>query len=297
MIDAHTKYISTKSKVKCLLTLPNGMLVSGSDDRQFGIKIWNLNVSKTDPYLEKDILKVLTMVILNERTNLMAIGTETSIKVMNYESGLMEKSFDDDTGNLKFYRTLKVFNQSHFLSGNDNGEVSLWNIQTRKLEKIIKNSFNNILSPVYGLKLLSNGNLVTASTSRTIRIWNKNFEILKSFQTSSGVYALEVLSNGDLASAGDGIIEIWNGVRNEFNLRIQLKVGLNSRILSLNVLTNDRLVSGGEDKALKIWEKNNGKLVQTLNGHNDHVISLVEMKNGDIASGSIDGEIGIWTGF
>ena len=79
-----------------------------------------------------------------------------------------------------------------------------------------------------------------------------NFEMIKSFQTSSGVYSLAVLSNGDFASAGDGVIEIWNGVRHEFNLRTQLKEGLNGRILSLNVLTNGRLVSGGEDKALKI---------------------------------------------
>lgn len=62
--------------------------------------------------------------------------------------------------------------------------------------------------------------------------------------------------------------------------------------LSINKTT---LVSGSDDKTIKIWDLTNGKEVKTLSGHGWKVTSLELSKNGKyLASGCNDGETKLW---
>jgi WD40 repeat protein len=55
------------------------------------------------------------------------------------------------------------------------------------------------------------------------------------------------------------------------------------------------LVSGSEDKTIKIWEIGTGKLLLTLNGHEDWVSSVTISPDGKtLVSGSWDNTIKIW---
>jgi serine/threonine protein kinase len=55
------------------------------------------------------------------------------------------------------------------------------------------------------------------------------------------------------------------------------------------------VVSGSEDKTIKVWNLNNGQLLRTLAGHADAVRSLTLSSNGQIlASGSGDKTIKLW---
>ena len=65
---------------------------------------------------------------------------------------------------------------------------------------------------VWALTVLQNGNLVSGSVDRTIKIWNPTTGAL--IQTLTGhtyyVVALTVLQNGNLVSgSGDNTIKIW----------------------------------------------------------------------------------------
>ena len=296
MIDAHSKLFSRKELVKSLISLPNGLLITGSDDREIKVKVWNIsNTPPLKPLIGKDLSSVVhSMTVLNKASKLIAIGSDSSIKVMNYESGMLEESFDDDNGKVKYYKCVILYDKNHLLSGNDDGDITLWSIQSREMIKSAINSETDTPSPVSALKVFANGNIASASTSSTVIIWNKNLDIIKSFQTNSGVYALAVLPNGDLASSGDGVIEIWRGANNEFDLLAELH-GHVGPVLALDVLKYGHLISGGEDKTVKIWNTNSGALVQTLQSHKDQIISLNAMENGYIASGDKDGFVGIWS--
>ena len=56
-----------------------------------------------------------------------------------------------------------------------------------------------------------------------------------------------------------------------------------------------RIVSGGTDKTLKVWDAETGQEMLTLTGHSDSVISVVFSPNGRrIISGSHDKTVKIW---
>jgi WD40 repeat protein len=56
---------------------------------------------------------------------------------------------------------------------------------------------------------------------------------------------------------------------------------------------NNSIISGSEDKSIKIWDISNGNCIKTLNGHSTHVMS-VAINNNKIISGSRGGSIKIW---
>ena len=66
------------------------------------------------------------------------------------------------------------------------------------------------------------------------------------------------------------------------------------RILSLVVLSNGDLASGGDYNTIKIWDTNNGSVKQTLTGHTSWIRYLVALENNDLASASDDKTIIIW---
>jgi WD40 repeat protein len=55
------------------------------------------------------------------------------------------------------------------------------------------------------------------------------------------------------------------------------------------------IVSGSDDKTVKIWELETGKLVNTLKGHSSSVRAVaIDPKGEYIVSGSDDGTVKVW---
>ena len=53
--------------------------------------------------------------------------------------------------------------------------------------------------------------------------------------------------------------------------------------------------SGGDVGEIKVWDTNTAGLVRTITAHSDHIKALVLLHSGDLASGSDDGTIKIWS--
>ena len=54
------------------------------------------------------------------------------------------------------------------------------------------------------------------------------------------------------------------------------------------------MASGSQDGTIIIWDVKEGEVIRKLNGHQDAVVSLEILKNGNLASGSTDKTIIIW---
>ena len=151
---------------------------------------------------------------------------------------------------------------------------------------------------VNALTILQNGDLVSGSIDKTIKLWNPVDGSLKKtlIGHTEGVCALTVLLNGDLVSGSeDKTIKIWI-TTTDGSLKRTLTEHTNS-VYALTVLQNGDLVSGGSDYINK-WNPIDGSLKRTLKlrltGNIDFVIALMVLQNGDLVSGSIRIRINDW---
>ena len=53
-------------------------------------------------------------------------------------------------------------------------------------------------------------------------------------------------------------------------------------------LTDGRLVTGGKDSSIKIWDTISGSCLMTLQGHTKSVVSLIQLTDDRLVSGSYD---------
>lgn len=67
--------------------------------------------------------------------------------------------------------------------------------------------------------------------------------------------------------------------------------GHSGRVFAVAVLPDDRIVSGSEDKTIKVW--NVAGRVATINAHNSR-LSCIAVANDKVVSGSFDGTVVMW---
>ena len=68
-------------------------------------------------------------------------------------------------------------------------------------------------------------------------------------------------------------------------------------VLTLILLKNKHLCSGGADLTIKIWDWEEQNCLSTLKGHEKWVKCILELNNGIIVSGSDDSTIKIWQNY
>jgi COMPASS component SWD3 len=78
------------------------------------------------------------------------------------------------------------------------------------------------------------------------------------------------------------------------NCNISLE-GHTGEILSLAILPDKRIVSGSEDKTLRIWNLQTGKCDMILTGHTEPVVCVFTLPDGRIVSSSEDTTLRIWS--
>lgn len=65
-------------------------------------------------------------------------------------------------------------------------------------------------------------------------------------------------------------------------------------VRSLSLSSRGRLISGGEDKTIRIWNLETGKCEEILDGHDDFVRVVLGIGEDRIVSGSRDNSLRIW---
>lgn len=158
---------------------------------------------------------------------------------------------------------------------------------------IIKSNIDNLSKLKSAIKLKNNTHqLIECSYTLKGHSWS--------------VLSLLLLHDGKLASAStDKTIKIWDISANSqrMNTPICTLKGHTESVYSIIQLSDRQLVSSSKDKTIKVWDISdieNPKELFTLKGHNNVVTSLVELglveesSNKTIASGSFDTSIIIW---
>ncbi|XP_006365506.1 phospholipase A-2-activating protein [Solanum tuberosum] len=133
------------------------------------------------------------------------------------------------------------------------------------------------------------GELVTGSSDTTLKLW-KGAACIHTFSghtdTVRGLAAVPGL--GILSASHDGTIRLW-----ELSGQVLLEmVGHTSIVYSVDAHASGLIVSGSEDRFVKIWK--DGVCVQSLE-HPGCVWDAKFLDNGDIVTACSDGVVRIWT--
>ncbi len=178
-------------------------------------------------------------------------------------------------------------------SGSADKTIKLWNKQGQEL-KMLKGHSAQVLSVAWSPdgRILASG-----SADKTIKLWNKDGQELKTLKGHSA----EVLSvawspDGKMLVSGsaDGTIKLCNKDGKELKT-----LKHNDSVTSIS-FSPDRtllaLVSGSDEKTIKLWSAVDGKEFWSQKPHSDSVRSVVWSPDGKmLASASIDKTVKLWT--
>ncbi len=189
--------------------------------------------------------------------------------------------------------------------------IKIWNTDTDKCIATLEGHTKG----VWCVKMLSENKMLSCSSDSLVKLWDLNdVKCLKTFKGhSKTVFCIDIISKCLIATgSSDKLIKIWNTgnlnlikiaslicflLLNNVDTGADLKTlkGHNGAVNCLKV-SNDKLklISGSEDKTIKIWSIDTGACLKTLTGHTNNVWSLQLIKSETLLSSATDGTIKYW---
>ncbi len=185
-------------------------------------------------------------------------------------------------------------------SGGEDNKVKLWDVNSGKLIKQLEghNGWTNTVAFSADNQLIASG----SENSEKLIIWRvSNGEVFKIIDYPGGILSLGFSPNGNsLAIAGQPKMgysnEIWLMDTSSWNCTFKLRghkgwVGT----VSFNHKGN-LLATGGEDKTIRLWDSETGKLKWALTGHKASIRGLAfPIENSQtLFSGGEDQSVKLW---
>ena len=154
------------------------------------------------------------------------------------------------------------------------------NIKIRQINRYLQ-CFNTS-STVYAITILPNGNIVSGSADKTIKIWNStSFELIDTLTGhTKNVWTLAVLPNGNIVSGSwDKTIKLWENIN--FQQVSNIILNKNDSILDLKFLNNGNLACSFTDKTIKILDMNTFQFSYSFEAHHKSALTLFLLENPD----------------
>ncbi len=105
------------------------------------------------------------------------------------------------------------------------------------------------------------------------------------------VNALIALDDDKLLLGGKEKLQLFEGKKKSIS---EISKEHNGRINCFAKLSDGKIVSGGQDCTIKVWDLEQKKSIFTLNGHNSFIWDIKELPDKKLISGSDDNKSKIW---
>ncbi|PRW44412.1 phospholipase A-2-activating [Chlorella sorokiniana] len=171
------------------------------------------------------------------------------------------------------------------VSGSRDTTVMVWDLQSATpVQRLEGHQYQ-----VTAVLVTPEGDIVSASLDKTIRIWRGGqcVQVLEGHEAA--VLCLLQLPNGDLLSgSGDCTIRVWSGGKCTHTIPAH-----SDSVRGLALFPNVGVVSASHDQTLKVWTLA-GECVAELVGHTALVYCAACTFDGLVASGSEDNTAKLW---
>ena len=234
------------------------------------------NLKKTNKYSDN-----ITFLLELNNKKLMTGSSNGTIAIYNLDNFELEYSIKEENKIL----CLLEFEPNMILTGTQSELINLYNI--KKID-----SFKGHLLSVNCLVKLNAKYFASASNDKDIRIWNYyNRSCERTLKGhNNNIFCLIQLNNKSQICSGsaDKTAKLWEWETGKYLGTLPHQ----SWVKSLCQLSDGSIITGGDDKIIKIWY--DYKELKTFNEHKDSVKCLCNIDNKYIASGSFDNTIKIW---
>ena len=296
ILQGHTKGVT------CLSQIDSGFLASGSEDQY--IKIWDILSldEETNEYKCIATMKghndfIFSLLNIHEN-KLLSGGRDDQIiewDVNDYHININEGEYKEiNDKNITTYYPDGKFEKKNPIFGPEN----ISKTQYKKINSIFSKAIF-----VHCLKNISNGNIGYCGRDETIKIINSNLKIIKILKGHENtIFSIDELYPDILISgSADKMVKIWDLNKNKC---ISTYKGHKDEVQRVLTLSNKKgeFASASIDKTIHILLYNNNpeikgnkiELIKILTGHTEGIVSMIQLKDTRLASGSCDCTIRLW---
>jgi len=283
----HTTRIHTHTHTDYVYAVaysPDGRhLATGSRDK--AVRVWDLDTG-TSRTLTGHTSSVVAVAYSPDGRHLATGGLDETVRVWDLDTGT-SRALTGHTGDV--YAVAYSPDGRHLATGGLDDTVRVWDLDTGTSRNLTSTDW------IWDVAYSPDGrHLASASWDDTVRVWDLDTGTSRALAGHTGsVAAVAYSPDGRHLASGsyDKTVRVWD-----------LDTGT-SRTLTGHTSTVDsvayspdggHLASASEDHAVRVWDLDTGTS-RTLTGHTSDVYAVAYSPDGQLASGSHDGTIRLWS--
>ena len=279
-----------KEEINSIAVSSDGMYVlTGDAGYNENVRLWEIATGKMIRSFNGFGNRINTVGISPDG-QLVIAGSDKQIKIWKLESGEEVYTLDGHTGDVE---CLAVSNNNKFLiSGGNDKLIKVWDLTSGKNLR----TFTGHTDGIFSLALSPNGKFVISVAHNDLaRMWDLASGTQSKEFDCNGAMDVSISPDGkNVAFGGFETIQIWDIQKGEkIN---ELKGHKDGWVRSIAYSSDGyNLISGGEDRRLKLWNCITGKENWSSGGFSQQVTSLAVNTSGDkLLIGNESGSLNIW---
>jgi WD40 repeat protein len=230
----------------------------------------NHNIKEIFNYILR-IINLKKIELIENGNYLKIIFISINYNNLNIELILDKKVLDD----IKRINTI-----NYIIKQEKNTKTQFLNINLEKIKSIT--AHNDIISSI---SLFPIGNLVSVSTDKSIKIWDKNLNFIQLIKNAHDDYIYYVNVKDDnffITCSRDLSIRIWKKKENKFSLFEIIHNAHYDIINKVIFFLNGKFISCSKDKTIKLWEGKNKHQCITMMTHSKSINSILLLNDNNI---------------
>jgi len=272
VLRGHSAYVNA------VAALPNGDIVTGSDDNT--AIIWNAE-GKLKKVMCGHTHSVNDVAVLTNGD--IITGSDDNTVVIWSAEGELKQVLSVGSA----VSALAALQNGGIVTGLDNTTAIIWSANGEQ-----KRVLRAHTGPVSAVAVLPIGDIVTGSGDKTAIIWSAEGEqktVLRGH--TDYVMAVAGLLDGSIITGSeDNTAIIWSAE----GLQKKVLRAYTGSVCTMAVLSNGDVITGSHDNAAIVWSAE-CKQKRVLRRHTDAISALAVLPNGDIVTGSDDKTAIIWS--